>query len=88
MPGDQQGDQFVANFLVAHGLTVFVAGGNEHRHDVGAGFRGFLPAAGDFVVQHVVDFALQATDPAPCRERPEIDLQTPDQKHRAAADQS
>ena len=88
VPGHQQGDQFVANFLVAHGLTVLVAGGNEHRHDVGAGIQGLLPAAGNLIVQQVVDFALQSANPSPGRKRPHIDLQLANQHHRATADQA
>ena len=88
MPGHQHGDQLVADFLVAHGLAVFVAGRNQHGHDVGPRLRVFLPATGNFLVQQAVDLALQPLDPPPCRERPQVNLQAAHQKHRAAADQS
>ena len=82
MPGHQHGDQFVADFLVAHGLTVLVAGGDEHGHDVGALLRAFLLAAVNFVVQQPVDFTAKIADSFPGRERSQIDLQPGNHQQR------
>ena len=88
VPGHQNGDQFVVDFLVAHGLIMLIAGGEEHRHDVGTALRTFLPATGNFIVQQAVDLLNEAAESSPGRERSQIDLQAGNQQGRATARQA
>ena len=87
VPGQQHGNHLVPDFRVAHGLAVFVARGDEHRHDVGPLVFGLGFAPRDLVVQQRVDCAGQRGDPPPGGERPQVDLQPADQQQRAVADQ-
>ena len=71
MSCQQHGDHFIPDFLVAHGLAVFIACGNEHGHDVGSPFVCQLLAAPDLVVQQPVDIALEAGQAPPGSQRQE-----------------
>ena len=78
MSGQQHGDHLIAQFLIAHGPTIFVSGFDKHGHNVGASVLGCGFALGNLLVQHCIDFVAELTDALPRGERSQVDLQPTD----------
>ena len=78
MSGQQHGNHLIAQFLVAHGLAIFVAGFDEHGHDIGASVLGSGFALGNLLIQCGIDCVAELADALPRGERSQVDLQPTD----------